>query len=160
MNEIHTDMDAVEDSKAPLISHLIELRQRLIWAIVGITIGFVICFYFADEIFFVLLHPAATAAGGYSELQMIMTSPPEYFFTQLKIGLFGAMFLAFPVIASQVYMFVAPGLYKTERKSFHPLSDCYAGAVCSGGGTGLFLYHAPGDEILSCCWRKMVQRTR
>ncbi len=120
MNDLQTDTDYVESSKAPLVSHLIELRQRLIWAIVGIAFGFAICFYFADEIFFALLRPSAVAAGGYSKLQMIMTSPPEYFFTQLKIGLFGAMFLAFPVIASQLYMFVAPGLYKHERKSFVP----------------------------------------
>ena len=120
MNEIQTDIDAVDDSKAPLVSHLIELRQRLIWSIIGISIGFAICFYFSDDIFFALLKPVAIAAGGYSKLQMIMTSPPEYFFTQLKIGLFGALFLAFPVIASQVYMFVAPGLYKNERKSFIP----------------------------------------
>lgn len=120
MNEIEREPDIVEQSKAPLVSHLVELRQRLIWAIIGIAVGFVICYYFSDTIFFILLHPAAVAAGGYSKLQMIMTSPPEYFFTQLKIGLFGAMFLAFPVIASQVYMFVAPGLYRNERRAFLP----------------------------------------
>ncbi len=122
MNEIQTnvEIDPIEESKAPLVSHLIELRQRLIWAIAGIAIGFAICFYFSDDIFFALLQPAAIAAGGYSKLQMIMTSPPEYFFTQLKIGLFGALFLAFPVIASQLYMFVAPGLYKNERRAFMP----------------------------------------
>ncbi len=124
MNDLQTDIDVdaqeVENSKAPLISHLIELRQRLMWAIAGIGVGFAICYYFSDEIFFLLLHPAAVAAGGYDKLKMIMTSPPEYFFTQLKIGLFGALFLAFPVIASQVYMFVAPGLYKNERKAFFP----------------------------------------
>ncbi len=120
MSDIQGELDNVEDSKAPLISHLIELRQRLIWAIAGIAIGFAICFYFSDAIFFALMRPAAVAAGGYAELNMIITSPPEYFFTQLKIGLFGAMFLAFPVIASQIYMFVAPGLYKNERNAFIP----------------------------------------
>ncbi|MCF6199514.1 MAG: twin-arginine translocase subunit TatC [Hyphomicrobiaceae bacterium] len=120
MSDIQGELDRVDDSKAPLIAHLIELRQRLMWAIGGIAIGFAICFYFSDDIFFILLQPVAIAAGGYGKLQMIMTSPPEYFFTQLKIGLFGAMFLAFPVIASQIYMFVAPGLYKNERKAFIP----------------------------------------
>ena len=120
MSNIEGELDEIEDSKAPLISHLIELRQRLIWAMLGVAVGFAVCYYFADQIFFVLLHPAAVAAGGYDKLQMIMTSPPEYFFTQLKIGLFGAMFLAFPVIASQIYMFVAPGLYKNERRAFLP----------------------------------------
>lgn len=120
MSDTKTDAGGVEDSKAPLISHLIELRQRLIWAIAGITIGFLICFFFADDLFRILLWPAAKAAGGFSKLQMIYTSPPEYFFTKLKLALFGAMFMAFPLIAAQVYMFVAPGLYKTERNAFIP----------------------------------------
>ncbi len=120
MSDLQSEMKAVDDSKAPLISHLIELRQRLIWAIAGITVAFLICFYFSDELFRILLWPAASAAGGYSKLQMIYTSPPEYFFTKLKLALFGAMFMAFPLIASQVYMFVAPGLYKNERRSFIP----------------------------------------
>lgn len=120
MSDTKTDAGGVEDSKAPLISHLIELRQRLIWAIAGITVGFLICFFFADDLFRLLLWPAAKAAGGYSKLQMIYTSPPEYFFTKLKLALFGAMFMAFPLIASQLYMFVAPGLYKNERGAFIP----------------------------------------
>jgi sec-independent protein translocase protein TatC len=120
VSDTKTDAGGVEDSKAPLISHLIELRQRLIWAIAGITIGFLICFFFADDLFRILLWPAAKAAGGFSKLQMIYTSPPEYFFTKLKLALFGAMFMAFPLIAAQVYMFVAPGLYKTERNAFIP----------------------------------------
>jgi sec-independent protein translocase protein TatC len=120
VGELQTEIDAVEDSKAPLISHLIELRQRLIWAVAGITVGFLICFFWADELFRLLMWPAAKAAGGFDKLQMIYTSPPEYFFTKLKLALFGAMFMAFPLIASQVYMFVAPGLYKNERRAFMP----------------------------------------
>ena len=120
MNEAETGHDEIEASRAPLIEHIAELRQRLIYSVIGIAVGFVVCFYFADEIYFVLLHPAAIAAGGYDKLKMIATSPPEYFFTQLRIGLFGAFFLAFPLIASQIYMFVAPGLYKNERRAFLP----------------------------------------
>ncbi len=120
MSDIQGDLDSVEDSKAPLIAHLIELRQRLMWAIGGIAIGFAICFYFSNEIFFILMQPLAIASGGYDKLNMIITGVPEFFFTQLKIGLFGAMFLAFPVIASQIYIFVAPGLYKNERNVFIP----------------------------------------
>lgn len=115
-----TETDSVEASKAPLLSHLIELRQRLIRSIIGIVAGCLICFYFADDIFSILLWPAARAAGGYANLQMIYTAPPEYFFTKLKLSMFGALFLAFPIIASQIYMFVAPGLYKNERHAFLP----------------------------------------
>ena len=87
MSDIQTDVDAVDDSKAPLISHLIELRQRLIWAIAGITIAFLICFYFSDDLFRILLWPAASAAGGYSKLQMIYTSPTGIFFHQTEAGI-------------------------------------------------------------------------
>lgn len=115
-----TDTASIEATKAPLLSHLIELRQRLIRSIVGIFVGCVICFYFADDIFNILLWPAASAAGGIEKLSMIYTAPPEYFFTKMKLSLFGALFLAFPIIASQVYMFVAPGLYRDERRAFLP----------------------------------------
>jgi sec-independent protein translocase protein TatC len=114
------DFDSVEASKAPLLAHLVELRQRLIRSIAGIVIGCVVCFYFADDIFNILLWPAAQAAGGYVNLKMIYTAPPEYFFTKMKLSLFGALFLAFPIVASQIYMFVAPGLYKNERRAFLP----------------------------------------
>ncbi|MBO6629906.1 MAG: twin-arginine translocase subunit TatC, partial [Alphaproteobacteria bacterium] len=110
----------VEASRAPLLSHLIELRQRLLYSMIAIAIGFAICFYFADIIFNVLLDPYEWAAGDKPELKLIYTAPQEFFFTQLKLALFGALFIAFPVLASQIYMFVAPGLYKNERGAFLP----------------------------------------
>ena len=149
MSDIQGDLDSVEDSKAPLIAHLIELRQRLMWAIGGIAIGFAICFYFSNEIFFILMQPLAIASGGYDKLNMIITGVPEFFFTQLKIGLFGAMFLAFPVIASQIYIFVAPGLYKNERNVFIPYLIATPYIVYIGSVAGLFLYHASGHGFLS-----------
>ncbi len=112
--------DEVEASKAPLIQHLIELRQRLLWAMVAIFVGFVICYAFAKPIYNILLWPYQLAAGFDQPIEMIYTAPQEFFFTQLKLALFGAVFLAFPVIASQIYMFVAPGLYKHERGAFIP----------------------------------------
>ncbi|WP_321503817.1 twin-arginine translocase subunit TatC [Breoghania sp.] len=114
------DLDEIEASKAPLIEHLIELRSRLIKSVVAILICFIICIYFASDIFNILIRPYEWAAGPQHPLELIYTAPQEYFFTQLKLALFGAMFLAFPVIASQVYMFVAPGLYKNERGAFLP----------------------------------------
>ncbi|GAB5376951.1 MAG: twin-arginine translocase subunit TatC [Acuticoccus sp.] len=113
----HEDIEA---SKAPLIDHLIELRSRLIRSLIAIAIAFVVCFYFATDIFNILIVPYERAAGNVRDIEFIYTAPQEYFFTQLKLALFGALFLAFPVIAGQVYMFVAPGLYHNERGAFLP----------------------------------------
>ncbi|MGQ4272643.1 twin-arginine translocase subunit TatC [Terrihabitans sp. B22-R8] len=102
------------------MDHLIELRSRLIRALIAITLAFVICFAFADQIFNILLWPYELAAGSSKSLQLIYTAPQEYLITQIKLALFGAVFIAFPVIAVQVYKFVAPGLYKNERQAFYP----------------------------------------
>ena len=110
----------IEASKAPLIEHLIELRQRLMWSIGAILVMFIVCFFFATDIFNILVVPYERAAGETRNIELIYTAPQEYFFTQLKLALFGALFLAFPVVASQIYMFVAPGLYKEERGAFLP----------------------------------------
>lgn len=110
----------IEDSAAPLVEHLIELRQRLIKALVAVAVVFVIAFIFADPIFQFLVVPYERAAGTDQNLKLIFTAPQEYFFAQLKIALFTALFVAFPVIASQIYKFVAPGLYKNERQAFLP----------------------------------------
>ncbi len=112
--------DDIDASKAPLIEHLIELRQRLMRSIIAIAIAFIVCFYFADEIFNLLIIPYERAAGAEREIRLIYTAPQEYFFTQLKLALFGAMFLAFPILANQIYKFIAPGLYRHERQAFLP----------------------------------------
>lgn len=114
------DIDEVEASKAPLIEHLVELRQRLLWAVVAIFIAFIVCFAFAKPIYNLLLWPYKWAVGEGAPIEMIYTAPQEFFFTQLKLALFGAIFIAFPVIATQIYMFVAPGLYRHERGAFIP----------------------------------------
>ena len=112
--------DDIEASKAPLLDHLIELRSRLMRAIVAIFIAFIVCFFFASDIFNILIIPYEQAAGPLREIKLIYTAPQEYFFTQMKLALFGALFLAFPVIANQIYKFVAPGLYRHERSAFWP----------------------------------------
>ncbi|CAB1113594.1 unnamed protein product [Ectocarpus sp. CCAP 1310/34] len=109
--------DEVEQSRAPLITHLIELRQRLFYAVIAFGIAFIGCYFVADQIFNILLGPFEQAKGETSD---IFTAPQEFFFTQLRIALFGALFIAFPVIASQIYMFMAPGLYKNEKAAFRP----------------------------------------
>jgi sec-independent protein translocase protein TatC len=112
--------DEIEASKAPLIDHLIELRQRLIYALIGVGIGFMVCFAFATDIYNLLVWPYQVARGEGHKIEMIYTAPHEFFFTKLKLALFGAVFLAFPLIAYQIYKFVAPGLYRNERDAFRP----------------------------------------
>ena len=111
--------DDIDASSAPLIEHLIELRQRLMKSVIAIAIFFVICFIFADKIFNILIIPYQWGAGT-TDVRFIYTALEEYFFTQLKIALFGSLFISFPVIATQLYGFVAPGLYKNERRAFLP----------------------------------------
>jgi sec-independent protein translocase protein TatC len=114
-----TDQD-IDASKAPLLEHLIELRRRLVWALLAIFLAFLVCFWFAKPIYNLLLWPYRLAAGTDAPIEMIYTAPQEFFFTQVKLALFGAVFIAFPVLATQIYMFVAPGLYRNERQAFLP----------------------------------------
>ena len=118
------DEDEVEASRAPLMAHLEELRDRLIWVLGAVAVGFAVCFVYAEWIYNVLLVPFENAArqvrGDELELQLIFTAPLEFFFVKLKLALFGAIALAFPVIAYQVWAFVRPGLYKNERLAFTP----------------------------------------
>ena len=112
--------DDIDATKAPLMDHLIELRSRLIRALIALAIAFAVCFAFASYIFNILLWPYELAAGPTADLQLIYTAPQEYLITQIKLALFGAIFIAFPIIAAQIYMFVVPGLYKNERDAFLP----------------------------------------
>jgi sec-independent protein translocase protein TatC len=111
----HEDIEA---TKAPLMEHLIELRSRLIKALIAFMIALVGCFFFAKQIYNILTWPYVWVAG--PEARFIYTGLLEYFVVQLKIAMFGAAFISFPVVATQIYMFVAPGLYRHERKAFLP----------------------------------------
>ncbi len=112
--------DELAGTEASLIDHLTELRTRLIFSMAAIAVLFVISFIFANSIFDFLLQPFKTATGGVEDVRLIYTAPQEFFFTKLTLSLFGAIFMAFPIIASQIYAFVAPGLYKSERGAFLP----------------------------------------
>lgn len=119
--------DEVEASRAPLLDHLLELRSRIIWSLVAIVLAFAVCFAFALPIYDLLLRPFTVAAAmvgdqaGQAEMpRLIFTGPMEFFFVKVKLALFGAVILAFPVISFQVYRFVAPGLYRNERGAFLP----------------------------------------
>ncbi|MGX7743766.1 twin-arginine translocase subunit TatC [Rhodopseudomonas parapalustris] len=111
--------DDIEASKAPLMDHLIELRSRLIKALLGFGIAFIFCFFFAKQIYNVLVWPFVWVAGPENS-KFIYTALLEYFLTQLKLAMFGAGFISFPIIATQIYKFVAPGLYKHEKNAFLP----------------------------------------
>ncbi|OYW58610.1 MAG: twin arginine-targeting protein translocase TatC [Azorhizobium sp. 32-67-21] len=112
--------DDIDASKAPLIEHLIELRSRLIKSAAAFLVAFFLCFMFAKAIYNILLWPYEFASGFSEGVKLIYTAPQEFLFTQIKLGMFGAAFISFPVVATQVYMFVAPGLYKQEKQAFLP----------------------------------------
>src|SRR5580700_4330643 len=111
--------DDIEASKAPLMDHLIELRSRLIKALLGFGVAFIVCFFIAKQIYNVLVWPFVWVAGPENS-KFIYTALLEYFLTQLKLAMFGAGFISFPIVAGQIYAFVAPGLYKHERSAFLP----------------------------------------
>jgi sec-independent protein translocase protein TatC len=111
----------VEDIKAPLLEHLIELRQRLIYAFASVIILFFMCYYFAPTLYDFLVRPLADAFEGTDgNRRLIFTALHEAFFTYIKVAFFAALFLAFPFISIQLWMFIAPGLYKSEKKALMP----------------------------------------
>jgi sec-independent protein translocase protein TatC len=110
----------IEASRAPLLEHLVELRQRLLWSLLSFVIAFLFCYYFAEQIYAFLTHPLAEALKGQPGRRMIYTALYETFFTYVKVAAFGALCVSFPIIASQIWMFVAPGLYRNERNAFLP----------------------------------------
>lgn len=114
-----TTEDELAGSEAPLLDHLIELRKRMIRSLLVIFGLLIACFFFAGTIFDVLVQPYREAVAP-APVELIYTAPQEFFFTQLSLAFFGALFLGFPYLATEVYGFVAPGLYKKERKAFIP----------------------------------------
>jgi sec-independent protein translocase protein TatC len=138
--------DNPEDNKMPLLDHLIELRNRLIYSMIALLVAFLVCYHFAEEIFAFLVHPLAQALGGQEGRRMIFTNLTETFFTYVKLGLWGGLCLAFPIIASQIWMFVAPGLYKHERRAFLPF--LLATPVLFMLGAGLVYFF-----IMPVAWR-------
>ncbi len=118
------EANEIDKSSAPLMEHLIELRSRLIWSIGGFFVAFLICFFFAKHIFNLLVIPFQWATHwanlSNDKVDLIYTAPQEFFFTQIKLAMFGGLVIAFPLIATQIYKFIAPGLYRNERAAFLP----------------------------------------
>ncbi len=124
----------IDETKAPLLDHLIELRARLLRSVLALMVGFGICLYFADPILAFLVQPLREAFPA-GEGQLIFTRLPELFFVDLKVALFGGFMVSFPIIANQLWAFVAPGLYAKEKKAFLPF--LFATPVLFLGGAAL-----------------------
>src|SRR4029079_5808043 len=105
-------MKDIDDTKQPLLEHLVELRRRLLWCLAALAVAFFICLYFARDIFALLVQPLLKAGQG----KLIYTDIFEAFFVQVKVARFAALMLSFPVIAIQLWRFVAPGMYAMEKK--------------------------------------------
>ncbi len=117
-----TTNDNIEDSSAPLVEHLTELRNRLIWSVMAFMVGMVLCFIVAEPILDFMLRPIEQAMRALGNPNPVMqyTAPQEYFFTLMHIAMVGGLMVSFPVIAYQLWRFVAPGLYRTEKQAFLP----------------------------------------
>ncbi|MEM7073094.1 MAG: twin-arginine translocase subunit TatC, partial [Pseudomonadota bacterium] len=113
-------LDPEDDLKMSLYDHLVELRKRLLISVAALFCGFVVCFFFAQPIYNFLAQPLAEIWRDEEGRRMIATAMHEQFFTQIKIGAFAGFCLSFPLIASQAWMFIAPGLYRNEKKVFLP----------------------------------------
>ncbi len=113
------ELDDIDDTQAPLLDHLVELRSRLMRSILALMTGFAICLYFADPILGFLVQPLKDAFPD-GDGQLIFTKLYEVFFVELKVALFAGFFVSFPIIANQLWAFVAPGLYAREKKAFLP----------------------------------------
>jgi sec-independent protein translocase protein TatC len=118
---MENDRDAeLEEGRMPLLDHLIELRNRLMWSIGAIMLAFLACYQFKVRIYGFLVHPLAVIFAGQTGRHLIYTGLTEAFFTYVKVSFWAALFIAFPVVAVQIWKFVAPGLYKNERRAFYP----------------------------------------
>jgi sec-independent protein translocase protein TatC len=110
----------LESSKAPLLEHLVELRTRIVHSVIAFLLGFIVCFALSRPIFEFLTQPLSNALVGHANRAMIFTALYEQFFTYVKVGMFGGICLAFPYMAGQLWMFIAPGLYRHERRAILP----------------------------------------
>jgi len=115
------DTNRIDDQPMPLLDHLIELRKRLIWSVASFAITFLVCYHFAGRIYLFLAEPLGEIMRQRGEEpHLIYTALYEAFFTYVRVAFFGAAFLSFPVIAIQAWIFIAPGLYRSEKRAFDP----------------------------------------
>ncbi len=112
--------DELDGTRAPLIEHLIELRRRLLYSVLGFIVIFGVCLYFAQDIYAFLVQPLSDAMKEHPGRRLIFTGLTEAMFTQIKVAFFATAMLSFPIVATQVWLFVAPGLYRSEKQAFLP----------------------------------------
>ena len=136
----------IDDREMPLLDHLIELRNRLMYSAIAVIAGFLICYAFADDIYGFLVRPLAHAYEGQTGRRMIYTGLTEAFFTYLKVAFFAGAFLTFPFVASQLWLFIAPGLYRKEKQAFLPFLVATPILFFAGGA---FVYYF----IFPLAWR-------
>lgn len=115
------DNDVIDDKPMPLLEHLAELRRRLLWSVAGLLIAFLVCYHFSFQIYAFIAHPlVAILKSRGEEPRLIYTQLYEAFFTYIKVSLYAALFVSFPIISTQIWMFIAPGLYRSEKKALLP----------------------------------------
>src|SRR6266852_627963 len=139
----------LEEGRMPLLDHLIELRNRLMWSIGAIMVAFLICYQFKENIYGFLAHPLAVIFEGQTGRHLIYTGLTEAFFTYVKVSFWAALCIAFPIVASQIWKFVAPGLYKNERRAFYPY--LFATPVLFAMGASLAYF-----VVIPIAWRFFV----
>jgi sec-independent protein translocase protein TatC len=136
-----------DDKKMPLLDHLIELRSRLLRAVIALFVAFLVCFYFAEPLYAFLVQPLAEILAEKGlDRRMIYTALTEVFFTYVKVAFFFGAFISFPIFATQIYKFVAPGLYRNERKAFLPFLVATPVLFFTGGAMVYYL-------VLPMAWR-------
>jgi sec-independent protein translocase protein TatC len=141
--------DELEAGRMPLLDHLIELRNRLMWAIGALMLAFLVAYQFKERIYGFLVHPLAVIFEGQTGRHLIYTGLTEAFFTYVKVSFWAGLCLAFPVVAVQVWKFVAPGLYKNERRAFYPY--LFATPVLFAMGAALAYF-----VVIPFAWRFFV----
>ena len=132
-------MNDIDPTERPLLEHLVELRRRLLWCVLTLLVAFLAAFGFANEVFAFLARPLAAAMGGAEGGRLIYTKLFEAFFVQIKVAFFTAIFVSFPVFATQLWRFVAPGLYRQEKEAFLPFLLATPPLFLMGAAMGYFI---------------------
>lgn len=138
--------DGTEAPKLPIFEHLAELRNRLLWSIVAMVVGTGLCYIFVEDIYGFLVRPLAEAMGPGDSQRLIYTNLTEAFFTYIKVAIFAGCFLTFPIVATQIWMFISPGLYKKEKRTILPFLIASPILFFMGGGLVYFV-------VLPLAWK-------
>jgi sec-independent protein translocase protein TatC len=141
--------DVIDDKPMPLLDHLIELRNRLMYSAAAILLGFLVCYFFSEQIYAFLVRPLADIYQGQTGRRMIYTGLAEAFFTYVKVAFWAGAFLTFPFVAVQLWMFIAPGLYRNEKQAFLPFLAATPILFFLGGAMAYYV-------IFPLAWRFFV----